>query len=344
MIYYNRDELEPYVISPTEKIIDAMRKMSKSKCGSLAVCEGSKYLGLVSDGDIRRSLLVGLQLETSVLDTTNKSSKTVTSLDGDMGWIYREIAALHIIPHVDELGALVGMFLNRPVLKHQRTNVIIMAGGLGKRLKPLTDLQPKALVQVLGRPLIEHVINGFMSYGFNQFTIVINHLGYMIKNHLGNGKNFFCDIEYIEEKDFLGTVGGASLVTTKSEYTFVTNCDIVTTINYRNLISAIEKADADFAVATKKFLHPIPFGVVETSGGQLKIDEKPTIEKDIMAGVYLFKTHCLKYLSYGQKRDMPEFLMQLSRDKKHVLVPVDEHWFDVGKVDTVQEIQKVFGV
>lgn len=343
MIYCEKDKIELFIVKPTDTIIEVMKRMSKVSSGLLAVCDGRKFIGVISDGDIRRSLLRGLTLNSAIDTATNVNPKIIKTGMIDSALLNKTLANLQVVPQIDNHNNLIGLYINKPNDNYNDVNVIIMAGGLGTRLKPITKAIPKALVPVLGRPLIEHVINGFMSYGFTNFTIVLNHMKEKIKTHLGDGSSIFCKIDYVEEENFLGTAGGISLVEKKSKYIFVSNCDIITTINYRNLLDKLIKEKADFAISTKKYNHKIPYGVIDIKDNKIKIIEKPNIEKNILSGIYLFSSMCLKSLNFGSKIDMPQFLIKLSQKHKFIVVPTEEDWFDVGRVDTINEVQTLYG-
>lgn len=309
----------------------------------LVVDKANQLIGTISDGDIRRGLLKGLDLNNAVSSIINKSA-LVVPLEMGRDTVLQLMAAnnLQQIPVVDAKQQLVGLHLwNKVSVPPIRSNLmVIMAGGKGLRLMPHTNSCPKPLVEVAGKPMLEHIIESGKLEGFNHFVIAIYHLGHMIEEYFGNGERLGVKIDYLREKTPLGTVGALSLLNSIPEEPFViTNGDLVTDISYGALLDFHErhKASATMAVRVHEWQHP--FGVVQTQGVDITgFDEKPLARSHINAGVYVLSPEALGQLTPGAPCDMPMLFERLkTSSKRTVAYPMHEPWLDVGRPDDLIE-------
>jgi NDP-sugar pyrophosphorylase family protein len=211
--------------------------------------------------------------------------------------------------------------------------MVIMAGGLGSRLYPHTEKCPKALVQIAGKPMLEHIIERAKKEGFRNFIIAIYHLGEMIETHFGNGKRLGVNIEYVREKFPLGTAGALSLIhPLPSKSILVTNTDVMTEIKYGNILEFHERNNANATMAVRIHELKNPFGVVKIKGIELEyFEEKPVIRNHINAGVYVLNPETLNILKNNEHCDMSTLFQRLMVNKNRVLAyPLYENWLDVG--------------
>jgi len=252
---------------------------------------------------------------------------------------------LNHLPVVDKDYHPIGLHILNEVRRHiQRENkIVIMTGGLGKRLLPSTKNKPKALIKAFGKPMLEHIVIKIKKCGFKNFIFSINHLGAMIKDYFLSGEKLGVKINYIEERKFLGTAGSLCyLKNLENQTILVTNCDVISEIDYGDAIDYHELNYADATMVVHRYETQNPFGVIETKGNTFhSYHEKPIKYENINAGIYIFKTDVLKYLQNEKYKDMPEFFTELSKAKKKVIVyPIYELWNDLGHKNDFEKKNK----
>jgi NDP-sugar pyrophosphorylase family protein len=248
---------------------------------------------------------------------------------------------IHQLPVVDQRRRVVGLRVWYELqATSQRPNLmVIMAGGLGTRLRPHTEACPKPLLPVNGKPIMEHIIERAKAEGFQHFVIAINYLGEMIERHFGDGDHWQVQIEYLREKSPLGTAGAIALLAPRPELPFlVSNGDVLTDIRYSELLDfhCHHGAAATMAVRQHEWQHP--FGVVRTNGIEIvAIDEKPVARTHINAGIYVLEPKCLDALGVGEPCDMPALFARLQdRGTRTIAYPMHEPWLDVGRKDDLE--------
>ncbi len=305
----------------------------------LVVNEDGKLEGTISDGDIRRGLLKGLGMNSPITNVIHRNALVVPS---DMG---REMVMplmvankIQQIPAVDEHHHVVGLHLwDEITTPPLRPNLmVIMAGGMGTRLRPYTENCPKPLLPVAGKPMLEHIIERAKREGFRHFVLAVHYLGQMIEEHFGNGDRLGVQIEYLREKSPLGTAGALGLLHPRPESAFVvTNGDVITDIRYGELLDfhLRHNAAATMAVRVHEWQHP--FGVVQTDGVEIVgFEEKPVARTHINAGVYTLDPDALNVLIADVRCDMPVLFERLQEQaKRTVAYPMHEPWLDVGRPD-----------
>ncbi|MEW7009881.1 nucleotidyltransferase family protein [Lentilitoribacter sp. EG35] len=295
--------------------------------------------GTISDGDIRRGFLKGLNLDSPISEIIHRNPFVVSpglSRDKVLGLMTEK--QVQQVPIVNDEYRVVGLHLwdkiYQPVKRENK--VVIMAGGMGKRLLPYTQDCPKPLVKVAGRPIIEYIIERAKEDGFENFIISVFHLGHMIEQHLGDGSSFGINIEYLREDKPLGTAGALSLLSPKPELPFViTNGDVITDISYSQLLDFHVQHGALATMAVRSHEWQNPFGVVETSGLEIiNIVEKPIQRSHINAGIYALEPDVIDLLMEGECLDMPSmFYKIMDRKGKAFAYPMHEQWLDVGRPD-----------
>lgn len=332
------------ILSEASTLKQAIRNLDNSGIRIiLVVDEVKKFVGTLSDGDIRRGLLKGLDLNSSIAGIVNRNAFVVPlEMARDTVLKLMETNNIHQVPVVDEQYKLLGLHLwdkikSPPIL----TNLmVIMAGGKGTRLLPHTKNCPKPLVEMAGKPMLEHIIESAKLEGFNQFVIAIYHLGYMIEDYFGNGERLGVKINYLREDSPLGTAGALGLLNPRPNEPFVvTNGDVITDIRYGELLDFhnYHKASATMAVRAHEWQHP--FGVVRTQGADIiGFEEKPLVRNHINAGVYALSPKVLNELTGDTPCDMPTLFEQLqAKSKRTVAYPMHEPWLDVGRPDDLQQ-------
>lgn len=305
----------------------------------LVVNERRELEGTISDGDIRRGLLKGLDLNSPIASIIHYNALVVPPEMGrDMVMQLMVANKIQQIPVVDERRHVVGLHLwNEITTLPKRSNLmVIMAGGMGSRLRPHTETCPKPLLHVAGKPILEHIIESAKSEGFSHFVLAIHYLGNMIEDYFGNGKRLGVRIDYLREQSPLGTAGALELLNPCPDVSFVvTNGDVITDIRYGELLDfhIRHEATATMAVRVHEWQHP--FGVVQTQGVEIVgFEEKPVARSHINAGVYALEPDALNVLNADEHCDMPTLFERLQeKAKRTVAYPMHEPWLDVGRPD-----------
>lgn len=305
----------------------------------LVVNEAGALEGTISDGDIRRGLLKGLDLSSPIASVIHRNALVVPPEMGrDMVMQLMVANKIQQIPVVDEHHHVVGLHLwDEITTPPVRSNLmIIMAGGMGTRLRPHTENCPKPLLPVAGKPMLEHIIERAKLEGFSHFVLAIHYLGHMIVDHFSNGERLGVRIDYLHEQSPLGTAGALGLLNPRPDAAFVvTNGDVITDIRYGELLDFHIRQDAAATMAVRVHEWQHPFGVVQTQGVEIiGFEEKPVARSHINAGVYALDPDALGVLSTDAHCDMPTLFERLqAKAKRTVAYPMHEPWLDVGRPD-----------
>jgi len=308
-----------------------------NKYGLKLVCvvdDKKKLLGTISDGDIRRGLLKNNQLNVSVTKIMNRRPKTIglntTNYKKNKIFLKYEIDT---IPVINKNRTLLDIS-NKDKENFLENIVYIMAGGRGKRMMPLTKNLPKPLLEYSGVPILERILLKLKSEGFNNVVISINYLGEKIEQHFQNGNSLGLNIRYIRETKEMGTAGSIQklLKYQNNLPIIISNADLITSLNFEDLLAYHNHNLSDMTIATKNFEYQNPFGVILNKGKKvLKISEKPTYKFNVNAGVYVINHNLLNLIKKNKYLDMPLFIKNLIENKKKVnIFPLHEIWKDVG--------------
>ena len=305
----------------------------------LVVNEKGELEGTISDGDIRRGLLKGLDLNSPIASIIHRNALVVPPEMGREMVMQLMVAnKLQQIPVVNEHRHIVDLYLwDEITTVPVRPNMmVIMAGGMGTRLRPHTENCPKPLLPIAGKPMLEHIIGRAKLEGFIHFVLAIHYLGHMIEERFGNGERLGVQINYLREKSPLGTAGALGLLNPLPNFPFVvTNGDVITDIRYGELLDFHTRhtAAATMAVRVHEWQHP--FGVVQLQGVEIVgFKEKPIARSHINAGVYALEPSALSVLSADAHCDMPILFQRLqTQSKRTIAYPMHEPWLDVGRPD-----------
>jgi len=306
---------------------------------ALVVSQDGVLIGTLTDGDIRRGLLHGLDMSMPIDEIIQRDPLVVSPKMGkDSVLQLMQMNKIYQLPIIDDNKRILGLhLLDELIVPGQRANLmIIMAGGKGTRLRPHTDDCPKPMLPVVGKPMLEHIIERAIAEGFNHFVLAIHYLGHMIEDYFGDGSRWQVSIEYLREQSPLGTAGAISLLTPRPKIPFVvTNGDVITDIRYGKMLDfhCRYKAEATMAVRQHEWQHP--FGVVNTKGVDIVgFEEKPISRTHINAGVYVIEPSALDRLGDDAHCDMPTLFNRLQKDELRTIVyPMHEPWLDVGRPD-----------
>ncbi|MCI5123080.1 MAG: CBS domain-containing protein [Candidatus Electrothrix sp. AR5] len=330
--------LQDIYIDRDTSVIDAIKVLDRSALQILLVVDQNRHLlGTITDGDIRRGILHGIDLSTPVSETMNSNPVTINRNTGrDAALSLMRSKSIHCIPVVDELQRVVGLETESRLLWQGREEswVVLMAGGLGMRLRPLTASVPKPLLKVNGKPMLEHIIDRFIEQGFHRFFLAVNYKSEMIRKHFGNGTDRGIEIVYVEEDKPLGTGGALSLLPYKdmSDHIIVMNGDLLTTLNFRQLLDFHKRGNGVATMTVRDYSFRIPYGVVEVDGDQfVEIVEKPAHSYFVNAGIYVIGADQLQHIPKDEFFDLPDLFVQLKEQGKDLNVfPLREEWRDIG--------------
>lgn len=313
----------------------------------LVVDEDNHLLGTVTDGDIRRGILRGVGMDEGVKEVMNAHPVTAhmdTPQDELLALMTSRI--IKQVPMVDGEGRVVGLerldnLLRGPVIKENP--VVILAGGQGNRLRPLTNHTPKPLLPVGGRPVLELILHQLRAYGFHRFFISVNYLGDQIEDYLGNGHQHEVSIQYLREPEPLGTAGPLALLPRPVGLPcIVVNGDLLTRVNFEQMLEFHMETGGQLTIGVKEQPLQLPFGVVVTQGGRVvEFKEKPAETRLINAGVYVLHPDILDMIPQKAYYDMNQLIESLlsQPDKEVNAFLIHEYWMDIGTAPDYQQAQ-----
>ena len=305
----------------------------------LVVDEEKKLIGTLTDGDIRRGLLTNLTLSDSIESVIFRTPTVCNVADGKEKILEVALAKkVYQIPIVDNDGILVGIeevdTLLKPKGKSNR--VVLMVGGLGSRLRPLTDHIPKPMLKVGDKPILETIILNFKKYGFVNIVLSVSYKSEVIESYFGDGSNFGVNIEYIHEDKRMGTAGALSLMRDRlTEPFFVMNGDLLTNLNFEHMMEYHLNNHAIATMGVREYDFQVPYGVVNVNGKNIvSIEEKPTHRFFVSGGVYILDSQVLEFIPNNEYYDMPTLFEKLiEKNIKSISYPIREYWLDIGRIE-----------
>ena len=337
-------------VQPSASIRRAIACIDRNSCGIVLLVDDEKrLLDTVTDGDVRRALLAGVDLDSPVTEVLRHKASLpyphpvtapVTMEPATLLCLMQE-RSVRQIPLLDGQGRVVGLttldeLLPRAALPLQ---AIVMAGGYGTRLQPLTENLPKPMLPVGNKPLLELVIEQLRGAGIRRVNIATHYKSDIITEHFGDGREFGVEIQYVEEHRPLGTAGALGLLEVSNEPLLVINGDILTRVDFRAMLDFHREHQADMTVAVKRHEVEIPYGVVETNGVQvISLLEKPVLRHFINAGIYLLNPGVCQHVPNGESCDMPDVIRKLIAQGQRVIsFPVREYWLDIGQTQDYKQ-------
>lgn len=345
--------IKDITVTPSITIREALKLIDQSSKQILLVTDNAgKLNGTVSDGDIRRALLKGYDLDAAIADIYF-ANPTFATINDDRAHIIRLATAkkIHQIPIVDDHGNLVGLETLDDLISSQTCSnpVVLMAGGLGTRLGELTKETPKPMLHVGNKPILETIIENFAKYGYTSFIISVNYLSHVIENYFGDGSQLGVSIRYVHEEKRLGTAGALSLMRDfLREPFFVMNADLLTNVNFEHLHSFHLSNNAIGTMAVRDYEFQIPYGVVNISDNKiLSISEKPIQRFFVSAGIYMLSPEALSFVPDAEFFDMPSlFEKMIKAGAIASSFPIHEYWLDIGRLNDYErandEYRKIF--
>ncbi len=318
------------------------------------VVDDNLLLGTITDGDIRRGFLKGKTLEDPIDGLYNPNP-----VKGYLSQPKEDLVQLALargvkqLPMVDDSGNLVGIEIIDDYLRvtEKPNTIVLMAGGLGTRLRPLTVDTPKPMLTVGSKPILETIIESFSRYGFHNFYLSVNYKAEKIRDYFGDGRKQGVNIGYLNEKTRLGTAGALSLLPHDIDTPIIVmNGDLLTNVNFEHLLNYHLLTAADATMCVREYEFQVPYGVVHTEGATIQgITEKPTHQYYVNAGIYVLSPETLKIIPQGEFFDMPQLFEKLIQDKKKASsFPIREYWMDIGQPNDFEkansEYEEVFNV
>ena len=337
------------LVAPDAPIVQAIQVIEAASTQIALVADADRrLLGTVTDGDVRRGILRGFALDDPVARIMNREPVTVGPEVG-RDELLALMSGLQVnqIPRIDGEGRVIGLEILGAILRQDELDnwVVLMAGGLGVRLRPLTEDTPKPMLSVGGRPLLETILDSFVGQGFRRFYISVNYKAEVFKTHFGDGSHRGIEICYLDEDEHLGTAGALSLLPQRPESSIIVmNGDLLTSVNFRQLLDFHESHAAKATMCVREYSFQVPYGVVRTEQHRLlDIEEKPEHHFFVSGGIYALHPDALDCVPDGQRFDMPSLFKRLIGAREVVSAfPVHEYWLDIGHFDDLKRAEKEY--
>lgn len=341
-----RERLESVLIDPSASIAEAIARLDKAGTGALALCSNGRMLeGLLTDGDIRRAILRGLSLDAACEKIASRKPICIRdAIEPSEALHLMNQQEINHLPVVDSEGKITQFLLRRDLATDQPSGLsaIVMAGGFGKRLLPLTEQVPKPMLPIGDRPLLELTIQQLRRSGIREVNLTTHYLPENIMRHFGDGEAFGVTLNYAKEEHPLGTAGGLKLFKRADGPFLVINGDILTGVSFQEMLAYHRKHGAELTVGVRKYEVKVPFGVIECDDVHVtQLQEKPTLNLFVNAGIYLLQPSACDYIPDGQRFDMTDLIQKLLEIKRPVVsFPIMEYWLDVGRPEDYLKAQE----
>ncbi len=337
------ERLDQCTVHQSKQLVDAMRALDRGAAEiALVIEDAGRLVGTMTDGDVRRAILKGAGLD-SPLAPHIQSDFTAVQPSVSRAEVLDLMQARTIgqIPVVDLDGRLVGLHLLREIVGCEtRPNwAVIMAGGKGTRLRPITESIPKPMIRVAGRPILERLVLHLVGFGIRRIYLSINYLGHVVEDHFGDGTRFGCRIDYLRETQALGTAGGLSLLPEQPrDPVLIVNGDLVTQANTGRMLDFHLQGGYAATMAVRDYYHSIPYGCVEADGEQIsRLEEKPMMCRLVNAGLYVLDPTIVAAVPRDQEVQMPSLLEQcLAKGARIGAFRIQDDWLDIGQYDQLR--------
>lgn len=345
------EALEKIILAPDQSVREALAAICDSGAQIALVCDPGtrRLLATVTDGDIRRALLKKASLSDKVSKVMNTqfASAVEGDVDAEISATAMRSKGIRHLPILDKAGCINSLRTTFPVNPSPAIDipVVIMVGGLGSRLRPLTDDTPKPLLELGGKPILERILINFITQGFRRFYFSVNYLSEQIENYFGDGSRWGADIRYVHETTRLGTAGALGNIEDAISTTIIVqNGDLITDFDYDLMIEAHKKADAKATMGLRNIYTQVQFGVVNTQDGMIKsIEEKPRLQHSVNAGIYCLEPAVLERVKPGRYYDMPTLFEDMIEDEEICLgFDVPNTWIDIGTLTELDRARAMF--
>lgn len=334
--------IEKLKLAKNASIQEALKIIGSERVRIALVVENDKFLGVISDSNIRRALLNGKKLEDSIETIYTKNSLTIKENTSKEELL--KLASqtdIYDFPVLNSENEVIAIKSIASILKEKsfENEVVLMVGGLGSRLGELTKNTPKPMLKIGKKPILENIVLNFKEQGFKKFIFCVNYKKEVICDYFQEGKSWGVEISYIKEKQKLGTAGALSLVKDMKKSFIVMNGDILTKLDFDQLIQEHKKSKAVMSVVLREFEQQIPYGVVKISNNDIKdIEEKPMQKFLVSAGIYVLEPEVLKYIKKDMYLDMPNLIKRLLDKKLKINSYIlQDYWIDIGRLEEYEK-------
>ena len=338
------------ILQPTDTLDKAIHVLTKEALKIVMVSdECGQLIGTVTDGDVRRALIRHCDMDTRLVDVMRKDPTTVAEKEDDAKILdLMKRKSFSQIPIIDSNNKIVGLKTIHNLIEGKKYDnpIFLMPGGLGSRLRPLTNDTPKPLLKVGTKPIMEIILEQFIESGFHQFFVSTYYKSEMLKDFFGNGSRWGASIEYIDEETPLGTGGALGLlppIVSKLPIIMM-NCDLLTRLNFKHLLNYHKEHGGIATMCTRKYDFQVPYGVIETDGlHATSITEKPVYKSFVNAGIYVLEPSLIDAVEKGCYLDMPDLInTQLQNNQQVNTFPIHEYWLDIGRMEEFERANHEF--
>lgn len=337
-----------HIISQDSSLLDALKKISSIKAGPLVlfvVDKEQRMIGTLTDGDIRRALVRGIGINASVSEAAHRQFNFLRQgVNDDVVNIHKQRELkMKLVPILDAENHIVEIIDLEKYRTKLPVDAVLMAGGKGERLRPLTEKTPKPLIKVGNKCIIDYNIDNLISYGLKHISVTINYLGEQLEDHFSVERNGI-KINTVREPKYLGTIGSVKFVDTfYNDTILVMNSDLFTNIDYEDFYMHFKRHDADMSVAAVPYVVKIPYGVFNLEGREIKgVTEKPTISYYANAGIYLIKKSRLDLIPENEFFNATDFMDRLIANRYKVIrYPISGYWIDIGQHDELERAREI---
>jgi dTDP-glucose pyrophosphorylase len=327
----------PFIVRGTGSVKECMSKIEANKKGAVLVTdEANKLIGTVSDGDIRRGILNGVGLQDPVSRIMNTSPITLPVFnyeEAERIFLDKKISLIPVVNNEKVISSVL-VFTLTVAAATVDNPVVLMVGGEGSRLAPLTNDMPKPLLKVGDKPILQIILERLSMLGFRNIFLCTRYKAEEIEKFCGDGSRFNLAIQYYREEQKLGTAGAVAFLEDKLTLPFILmNGDLLTALNYRHILSYHLDNVSDLTVGSKDYTYSVPFGVLDTDGIAIRqILEKPTYTYRVSAGIYVISPQWISRIPKGSYFDITDLMATVLKEKgKLNAFPIEEYWLDIGQ-------------
>jgi dTDP-glucose pyrophosphorylase len=349
-------EIQELFVAPDASMREVIARIDRATIGiALVVDADRRLIGAITDGDVRRALLAGRDLSTTAAQLIAAKSDAappvpVTAVEGTSKAELLDLMHRHDLRHVplvDREGRVVGIELLSNLVSEYSLplRALVMAGGYGTRLRPLTDDKPKAMLPVGDRPLLEVIVDQLQQAGIRRVNVATHYKSDIIEQHFGDGRQFGVEIDYITEDAPLGTAGALARLPRSAEPILVMNGDILSRVNLVAMLDFHRAHRADLTIAVRPYRFQVPYGVVRAEGAVVTaVDEKPVVTYQVNAGIYLLDSAVCGLVPPNERFDMTDLIQRAVAEHRTVVsFPLHEDWIDIGRSEDYERAQAHFG-
>jgi len=339
-------KINKHIIHYREPLITALKMLNEvgADLTLFVLNDQQELIGALTDGDIRRGLIKGIEISEPVESFMQRSVRYIKKYNYSVDEIdSAKKMGIQLLPIVDENKKIIRFINFADQYSYLPVDVLLMAGGEGIRLRPLTEKTPKPLLKIGDLPILEHGINHLMKFGIEKINISINYLGDKIIEYFGDGNSWGVQISYIKEEKKLGTIGALSLVDNfNSDFILILNSDLLTNIDLEAFFREFIKSGSDLSIASIPYVINIPYAILDTKDELvIGLKEKPTITYYSNAGIYLLKKQHVSTMKKGEYFNATDLIEELIKNNKKVTYfPLLDYWLDIGKMDDFKKAQE----